>query len=146
MAKRQEVRLRVSESAGISRENWPVTRGVPLPKGALGNLDSVGVEDADGRTVPAQFRVLSRWPEGSLKWVLSDFQADVPANGEAVYTFCYGGEKSGRFACGVGSDLGGGGADYGLYRAVAVRGEPATVFPGGIRGVGKDGGGRRFCA
>ncbi len=94
MAKRQEVRLRVSESAGISRENWPVTRGVPLPKGALGNLDSVGVEDADGRTVPAQFRVLSRWPEGSLKWVLSDFQADVPANGEAVYTFCYGGEKT----------------------------------------------------
>ncbi len=94
MAERQEVRLRVSESAGIARESWPVTRGVPLPEEALEDLDSMGVEDADGRAVSAQFRALSRWPDGSLKWVLTDFQADVPANGEAVYTLFYGGEKA----------------------------------------------------
>ncbi|MCY4543638.1 MAG: hypothetical protein OXD39_00255, partial [Gemmatimonadetes bacterium] len=33
-----------------------------------------------------QFRVLGRWPDGSVKWVLVDFQADADPSGRAVYT------------------------------------------------------------
>ena len=85
-----KVRLSLSETKGIPRQNVPITQGVPLPKGALHNLDSVWVEDSDGQPVSAQFRGLGRWDDGSLKWVLTDFSADVPAEGEGNYFFCYG--------------------------------------------------------
>ncbi len=89
-----KVRLSVSETKGIPRQNVPVTQGVPLPKGALHNLDSVWVEDSDGQPVSTQFRTLGQWADGSLKWVLTDFSADVPAEGEGNYFFCYGQEPA----------------------------------------------------
>ena len=85
-----KVRLSVSGTKGIPHQNAPITQGVPLPKGALHNLDSVWVEDGDGQPISAQFRTLSRWEDGSLKWVLADFSADVPAEGRVDYAFCYG--------------------------------------------------------
>ena len=85
-----KVRLSVSETRGIPHQNVPITQGVPLPKGALHNLDSVWVEDGDGQLVSAQFRTLGRWDDGSLKWVLTDFSADVPVEGRTDYAFCYG--------------------------------------------------------
>ena len=85
-----KVRLSVSETKGIPRQNAPITQGVPLPKDALHNLDSVWVENGDGQPISAQFRTLSRWEDGSLKWVLTDFSADVPTEGQADYAFCYG--------------------------------------------------------
>ncbi len=65
---------------------WPVTRGVPLPAGNIRGTEGLGVLDPDGAGVPAQFRILGRWPDGSVKWVLVDFQADPAASGRAVYT------------------------------------------------------------
>ena len=85
-----KVRLSVSETKGIPRQNVPITQGVPLPKGALHDLDSVWVEDADGQPISAQFRTLGRWEDGSLKWVLTDFSASVLAQGRGDYAFCYG--------------------------------------------------------
>ena len=85
-----KVRLSVSETKGISRQNVPITQGIPLPKGALHDLDSIWVEDGAGQPVAAQFRTLGRWTDGSLKWVLTDFSANVPTEGQADYAFCYG--------------------------------------------------------
>ena len=93
-----KVRLSVSETKGIPpdksgckhHQSVPITQGVPLPKGVLQNLDSVWVEDGDGQPIAAQFRTLGRWDDGSLKWVLTDFSADVPTEGEVNYFFCYG--------------------------------------------------------
>ena len=85
-----KVRLSISETKGIPHQSVPITQGVPLPKGALHNLDSVWVEDGSGQPVSAQFRTLSRWNDGSLKWVLTDFSAAVPTEGRADYAFCYG--------------------------------------------------------
>ena len=70
-----KIRLSVSGTKGIPRQKAPITQGVPLPKGALHNLDSVWVEDNDGQPVSAQFRTMGRWTDGSLKWVLTDFSA-----------------------------------------------------------------------
>ncbi|MBT6146882.1 MAG: hypothetical protein HOH74_15705, partial [Gemmatimonadetes bacterium] len=64
--------LHVTGAAGV--DNWPLTRGVPLPEGALHNVDGLLLVDSDGGVVPHQVRILSRWPNGSLKWVLLDFQ------------------------------------------------------------------------
>ena len=88
-----KVHLSVSETRGIPHQSVPVTQGVPLPKGALHNLDAVWVEDGDGQPVSAQFRSLGRWADGSLKWVLTDFSARSDRDEGAVnYFFCYGQE------------------------------------------------------
>ena len=50
-----KVRLSVSETKGISRQNVPITQGIPLPKGALHNLDSVWVEDGNGQPYRRSF-------------------------------------------------------------------------------------------
>ncbi len=87
--------LSVSGTKGIPRQNVPITQGVPLPKGALHNLDSVWIENSDGHPVSAQFRTLSRWSDGSLKWVLTDFSARLDRDeGSVSYFFCYGQEPT----------------------------------------------------
>ena len=78
------IALKVSETAGMTRRKYPLTRGVPLPQGT--RLEALSLQDAQGRAVPLQLRVLGRWPDDSAKWVLLDFQADVEAGQEAVYT------------------------------------------------------------
>jgi len=85
--------LAVDETSGVARHQEPVTSGIPLPE-ALGLLDTarLGIFDPEGREVPAQFRVLSRWrgvPSDHgrpIKWLLVDFQADVPAGARVVYS------------------------------------------------------------
>ena len=86
----QRLILTVQEESGIERRAWPVTRGVPLPQGAVAECADLWLEDARGRAVTLQSRPLSHWPDGSIKWVLVDFQADVV--GSAVYHLCYAGE------------------------------------------------------
>ena len=69
---------------------WPVTRGVPLPEGRLREADGLGVIDPEGARVPSQCKTLCRWPDGTVKWVLVDFQADaassVASSSGEVYT------------------------------------------------------------
>lgn len=55
----------------------PVTAGVPFPKGALGADSHLRLIAANAE-VPLQTRVLQRWPDGSLKWVLLDFISAQP--------------------------------------------------------------------
>jgi hypothetical protein len=80
-----EIPLYVDETAGVERLEEPVTTGVPLERGILQDLDRLAIETTTGEAVPAQFRTLSEWPDGSVKWVLIDFQANVGANGRATY-------------------------------------------------------------
>jgi chitodextrinase len=75
-----QVELTVDERAGVSRTETPLTAGVPLPKGVL-----FSDQDAQIGGVPAQFTTLSRWQDGSVKWLLCDFQADVGAYGRSTY-------------------------------------------------------------
>lgn len=70
---RGQVRLDV-EKATVTC-TFPVTAGVPFPEGALGSDQQLRL--ADG--TPLQTRVLERWKDGSLKWVLLDFQTAKPA-------------------------------------------------------------------
>jgi len=99
------VPLTVTEPAGVVRVDEPVTSGVPLPKGAVTDVGRLRLVGPDGKPVPAQFRVLSRWwkglegpkgaafanGDGSIKWVLVDFQANVPVKGSAGVTLTDGG-------------------------------------------------------
>ncbi|HMM46970.1 MAG TPA: hypothetical protein PKC12_03215 [Thiobacillaceae bacterium] len=78
------VPLEVRDNSGVARRGWPVSTGVPLPVGAVRDVSQLRLTDGAGREIPAQFTVLSRYGtrDDSLRWVLLDFQADVPAKGE----------------------------------------------------------------
>jgi len=75
---------------GAPGERRPVTSGIPFPEGALGSGDHVRVLDPSGAEVPLQTEVLTRWPGGTVRWLLLDFQADVPDAGEADYVLEFG--------------------------------------------------------
>lgn len=59
----------------------PVTSGLPFPKGELGSDVNLRLLDAGGRERPVQTRTLSKWADGTAKWVLLDFQAGASARG-----------------------------------------------------------------
>ncbi|RME75847.1 MAG: hypothetical protein D6776_02355, partial [Planctomycetota bacterium] len=86
-----EVPLTLEERAGVTRVAEPVTSGLPLAPGAVRDTAALWIADPRGRPVPAQFRVEGRWPDGSIRWLLCDFQADVPANGTVRYRLRAGG-------------------------------------------------------
>jgi len=84
--------VRNTSPEGVARSKEPVTSGVPLPEStAITDVQSLTLKDDVGTAIPVQFKVLSRWGgplnNGTLpiRWVLADFQANVPAGGKAVY-------------------------------------------------------------
>ena len=81
----EPIRLTVTDRDGQPRSEWPLTRGVPLPEGAVGETGELMLAGPGGDAVPVQLRPLARWPDGSLKWVLADFQADVDGGEPSVY-------------------------------------------------------------
>jgi len=84
------VELTVAERLGLDRFSEPVMMGVPFPEGALQDVENLRLL-RDGKEVPAQFRATGRWlPQGSIRWVLVDFQTDIRANEKQRYVLEYG--------------------------------------------------------
>src|ERR1043166_5192125 len=69
-----EVEIRLIHGAGTL---GPVTCGIPWPRGALRDHTCLSMRDARGRDVALQTRVLDRWPDGSVRWVLLDWIAQA---------------------------------------------------------------------
>ena len=63
---------------------------MPFPQGVLGSSRTMRLLDSSGSEIALQTRTLGRWPDGTVKWALMDFQADIPASSEAEYTLEYG--------------------------------------------------------
>jgi len=78
-----EVKLTVKDDAKAARKAGVVTSGVPFARGALKDVKRLSVS-AGGKVVPAQFRKLAVWDDGSVRWALVDCQADVPAGGKTA--------------------------------------------------------------
>jgi hypothetical protein len=74
-----DVTLWVEEPSGAPRTRWPVTSGVPFVAGALRDANAVELRREDGGMVPLQTDVLARWPDGSVRWLLLDFQTNLAA-------------------------------------------------------------------
>ncbi len=74
--------LIVKERVGVPRINEPVTCGIPFPKGILSSDQAVSLS---GGTALAQFKSLANWDDGSVKWLLVDFQADVTQEEQKIY-------------------------------------------------------------
>lgn len=80
------VPFEVRDNSGVARRAWPVTTGVPLPYGVTQDASKLRLVDESGREVPSQIKELNRYfaRDGSLRWVLLDFQVDLPAYGTAA--------------------------------------------------------------
>ena len=53
-----------------TRTRWPLTQGVPFPRGALASAEQVRLTDAAGESMATQAEAFARWPDGSIKWLL----------------------------------------------------------------------------
>jgi hypothetical protein len=74
------------EERGVGRRGAVVSFGLPLPQGGLFDLGQIRILAPAGAEVPAQLTVTSFWPDDSLKWVLVEFAAPLPAQAHATYT------------------------------------------------------------
>ncbi|MDB5103933.1 MAG: hypothetical protein JWP91_1622 [Fibrobacteres bacterium] len=72
------IRLTADPSASGPR---PVRIGIPLPRAALADIGRLALRDPSGLEVPCDAQSLSRWPDGSLKWILLRFLATGDSNG-----------------------------------------------------------------
>jgi len=59
------------------RKNWPVARGIPLPKGAVLDVEELALYDEQNNMIPRQVRSLAVWKDGSVMFVHIAWQADV---------------------------------------------------------------------
>jgi hypothetical protein len=64
----------------------PITYGVPWPIGAVHDAGELLLRDENGAQLPAGFKVLNRWPDGSVQWSLADFGADFEPSGSRSLT------------------------------------------------------------
>ena len=71
--------IELAEESGISRHAWPICIGVPFPNGALPRRSALQVV-GDRGALPTQVRTLASWPDGSIRWALVDFEADLSAH------------------------------------------------------------------
>ena len=130
------VPLAVRNPHSFALAQWPITTGIPFPKGELGSVDHMRLMGGKGE-VPAQVRLTARWPDGSVKWLLVTFLADAPAGGQAEHRLEYGrtvrrapapgGLSAAKTATGVVLDTGA------LRLRIKPNGEIADVERGGQR-------------
>jgi len=76
--------INVKEPSNVARKNWPVTSGIPFPRGMLKDPSKVRLVHVIGeqpplqmRELPLQTRALAHWLDGSIRWLLLDFQVDL---------------------------------------------------------------------
>ena len=73
-----EIPFELLEESGIARTAF-VKFGFPFPKGGIYGIDKLRVVSPQGKTVPAQFTATSFWPDKSVKFVLTEFPAELKA-------------------------------------------------------------------
>ena len=77
--------LELLEESGYSRNQAEIRVGVPFPRYGIYSLKNMRVINPDKKEVPAQFSELSRWPDGSLRFVLVSFNAGLKANQKQIW-------------------------------------------------------------
>lgn len=79
----QEIYL--TETIGVPRTREYVRVGVPCAKGAYSNTEGLQLRTPADEALPVQTTILKKWHDGSIKWLLLDFAATVPAHERVVY-------------------------------------------------------------
>ena len=70
----------------FDRPAEPVTISIPFARDILVDARNLVIRDGE-RLLPLQRRVLATWEDGSIKWLLVDFQPDLPGNQDKTLNF-----------------------------------------------------------
>jgi hypothetical protein len=93
--------VRVAETAGIRRTNYPASARVRVPRAALADIGHARLL-FDGKDVPAQFGVESSYTDGSIQWLTVDFNVSLAPRESAAFVLEYGaGVKQGAAGRGL---------------------------------------------
>lgn len=115
------LRLTVQDAGGAVGPR-PVSGGVPLAAGAAPEGTVFTLTTAQGEAVALQSRVLARWQDGSARWVLLDFVADLPPYGRGEFFLSTG---AGGAAAGESVPMAVAGAEPARWRGPVVSAWPA---------------------
>lgn len=72
--------------ANFDRQQEPCSMAIPFPKGEIHDIYQLAIRDREG-FIPSQASVTGRWADGSIKWGLVHFLADLPANQSKTYHY-----------------------------------------------------------
>ena len=75
--------IHVASPAGPPSLGAPVETNVPFARGQLLSTEKLSIRSPDGKPVLAQFRPAQQWPDGSVRWLATAFEA---AAGPGDYT------------------------------------------------------------
>lgn len=103
---------------GAARTAEALRAGLPLPRGLVAESGGVPQLTVTGGAAAAQFSTLARWPDGSVKWALCEFTADLAANGTST-----------AYALDVGT------GNFGGADLASTSGAVVTVDTGAVRAV-----------
>lgn len=78
-SKQKMIKLKFEKTYKEKRISEPCKVAIPFEKGLLMDTDKIHIE-RDGKIFPSQSKVTSRWQDGSVRWALFRFLADLPAN------------------------------------------------------------------
>ena len=92
--------LIINNYIAVDLKNLNINGGIPLPFGQLKSLDNLALIDVQGNAVPFQAKILSYWPDKSIKWLLLVLNSDLLLKEQkAKYFLRYGGNiKRSEFA------------------------------------------------
>jgi hypothetical protein len=74
------VKILVEATQPEKRVGEPVTLGIPWPQGVLKESSYLSLQNEQGKDNPLQTTVLDKWKDGSIRWLLLDFQAELQGN------------------------------------------------------------------
>ncbi len=80
------IRLHFEKLSRYDRLGEPCTTAIPFPQGELYDISGSVISDGI-RFTPVQCKITARWQDGSVKWLLITFLADLPGNKAKDYYF-----------------------------------------------------------
>ncbi len=91
------VRLDVPAMVGAGRQVWPLSTGVPFARGVVRDPSELALQGPRG-ALPLQVRPLIRWPDGSIRWALVDWQDELSGTTARRYELARGRRADARAA------------------------------------------------
>ncbi|MFA6471908.1 MAG: hypothetical protein WCU00_07690 [Candidatus Latescibacterota bacterium] len=85
-----EAFIRMEEPSGLDRDAWPAGIGFPFARDEVREISHLALFTPQGKNIPFQAKALSRWPDGSIRWVHLFFMADMKAQQTANWKLVWG--------------------------------------------------------
>jgi len=85
-----EIPLGIRNHLFADGKDLPFSGGIPFPRGQLKSLEQLELVDNQGSNIPFQSKILSLWPDKSIKWALVTLQSGLTPNGDRRLFLRYG--------------------------------------------------------